>query len=60
MASLPLSEVATGICNASASATNSGAAPEARTPPPATITGRCAACKCASAAITVASSAAGR
>ena len=38
--SLPLSEVATGICNASASATSSCAAPEARTPPPATITGR--------------------
>jgi hypothetical protein len=48
------------MCSVSASATNSGAAPEARTPPPATITGRCAACKCASAAITLASSAAGR
>ena len=39
--SLPLSEVTTGICSASASATSSRAAPEARTPPPATITGRC-------------------
>ena len=37
---MPLSEVATGICNASASATSSALAPEARTPPPATITGR--------------------
>ncbi len=52
--SLPLSEVATGICSASASATSSAAAPEARTPPPATITGRSAACRCLSAASTLA------
>ena len=46
MVSLPLSEVATGICSASASATTSAWAPEARTPPPATMTGRSAAWRC--------------
>ena len=58
--SLPLSDVATGICKASASATSSRAAPEARTPPPATITGRAAASRMFSAARTLASSGSGR
>ena len=44
MMSLPLSEVATGICNASASATSSACAPEARAPPPTTKIGRSACC----------------
>jgi len=39
---LPFSEVATGIASFSARATNSLAAPDARTPPPATMTGRSA------------------
>ena len=43
MVSLPFAEVATGICSASASATSSAPAPDHRTPPPATITGRAAA-----------------
>ncbi len=53
MQSLPLSEVATGICKASASATSSRPAPEARTPPPATMIGRSAFCRISSAGLDV-------
>ena len=60
MQSLPLSEVATGICSASASATSSRPAPEARTPPPATKIGRSAFCSRSSAAFTCAASGSGR
>ena len=60
MQSLPLSEVATGICSASASATSSRPAPEARTPPPATKIGRSAFCNRSSAAFTWPASGSGR
>ncbi len=60
MKSLPLSEVATGICSASASATSSRPAPEARAPPPATMIGRSAFCSSSSAAFTCAASGSGR
>ena len=47
---LPLSEVATGMPRASASATTSFWAPDQRTPPPATMSGRSAFCSNSSAA----------
>ncbi len=60
MVSLPFSEVATGMPSFSASATTSRCAPEARTPPPATITGRAAFCSNCSALITLPRSGSGR
>jgi hypothetical protein len=42
MVSLPLRDVATGMLSSSARRTSAGEAPEARTPPPATMTGRSA------------------
>src|SRR5439155_1686380 len=60
MESLPLSEVATGIESFSARATRSLPAPDARTPPPATMTGRSASWRILSAARTLPSSGSGR
>src|ERR1043166_7968248 len=60
MLSLPLSDVATAMCNAPAKETSSAAAREARTPPPATITGLCAVSSSWRRAFTPASSGSGR
>nr|WP_246274226.1 hypothetical protein [Phytohabitans houttuyneae] len=60
MVSLPLAEVATGMPSASASATSSAPARDARTPPPATMTGRRASASSRSTAATLCSSGAGR
>ncbi len=60
MVSLPLADVATGIASASASATNAAPARDERTPPPATITGRCASSRARNATSRSVSSGAGR
>ncbi|MFD0522366.1 hypothetical protein [Paractinoplanes durhamensis] len=58
--SLPFADVATGMPSFSANAVNTAPAPEARTPPPATITGRSASASSRSTAFMSSSCGAGR